>query len=344
MSTRARAAGTGQTYHRRVKLTRVSLVVAVCVAATACSPGGSEPTDTGPDTVTVTFSSSTSNAPSTTTITPSGGSTQSDTPPASPSPGQPAPTSTRGAPDTTAAPATDDDRSLPRGTRAYADGFVRAWGAGDRDKAGRYATSATVSDLFGVSALGGTSWQRRSSTVEGARTRVRYSNSSGRSLAVLVDEAAASSGRQHAVVGADLGPAPTSTPTETPTDAVGLPRSVTDYADALLADFDGYRGWIAEEHDGRPVGCVLAHRVRKLPTLGHVGRPEWWYVQQVFVSTDRRREGVGRRLLHAVQEAATAERIRWVRLNSSDAGRPLFDAVGFTGPVDRLREWVPPKA
>ena len=118
----------------------------------------------------------------------------------------------------------------------------------------------------------------------------------------------------------------------------------TDYADALLADFDGYRGWIAEEHDGRPVGCVLAHRVRKLPTLGHVGRPEWWYVQQVFVSTDRRREGVGRRLLHAVQEAATAERVRWVRLNSSDAGRPLFDAVGFTGPVDRLREWVPPKA
>ena len=160
MSTRARAAGTGQTYHRRVKLTRGSLVVAVCVAATACSPGGSEPTDTGPDT----------------------------------------------------APATDDDRSLPRGTRAYADGFVRAWGAGDRDKAGRYATSATVSDLFGVSALGGTSWQRRSSTVEGARTRVRYSNSSGRTLAVLVDEAAASSGREHAVVGADLGPAPTRHP------------------------------------------------------------------------------------------------------------------------------------
>ncbi|MCT1618545.1 GNAT family N-acetyltransferase [Janibacter hoylei] len=122
------------------------------------------------------------------------------------------------------------------------------------------------------------------------------------------------------------------------------PGFLTDYADALLADFDGYRGWIAEEHDGRPVGCVLAHRVRKLPTLGHVGRPEWWYVQQVFVSTDRRREGVGRRLLPAGQEAATAERVRWVRLNSSDAGRPLFDAVGFTGPVDRLREWVPPKA
>lgn len=119
------------------------------------------------------------------------------------------------------------------------------------------------------------------------------------------------------------------------------PGFLTDYADAMLADFDGVRGWIAEEPDGRPVGCVLALRVRKLPTLSHLGRPEWWYVQQVFVSADRRREGLGRRLLHAVQEAATAERVRFVRLNASDAGRPLFDATGFDDPTARLREWVP---
>ena len=42
--------------------------------------------------------------------------------------------------------------------------------------------------------------------------------------------------------------------------------------------------------------------------------------------------------------AATAERVRFVRLNSSDAGRPLFDATGFGDPTGRLREWVPPKA
>ena len=119
------------------------------------------------------------------------------------------------------------------------------------------------------------------------------------------------------------------------------PDFLTDYADAFLLDFDDYRGWLAEEADGRPVGCLLALRVRKLPALGHPGRPEWWYVQQVFVSEDRRRDGIGRRLVHAVQEAATAERVRWLRLNSSDAGRPLFDACGFSDPVDRLREWVP---
>ncbi|HBO55162.1 GNAT family N-acetyltransferase [Janibacter terrae] len=113
------------------------------------------------------------------------------------------------------------------------------------------------------------------------------------------------------------------------------------YADAFLADFASYRGWIAEQGDGRPVGCVLALRVRKLPTLGLPGRPEWWYVQQVYVSADLRRRGVATRLVHAVQEAAAAERVRWVRLNASDAGRPFFDAMGFTAPRDRLREWLP---
>lgn len=119
---------------------------------------------------------------------------------------------------------------------------------------------------------------------------------------------------------------------------------LAEYADALLEDFEDYRGWIAEEVDGRPVGCVLAQRVRKLPSLMASGRPEWWYVQQVHVSADRRRRGIGRALMAAVQQAAAEEEIRWIRLNSSAAGRPLFDAVGFGPPVDRLREWVPRSA
>lgn len=121
----------------------------------------------------------------------------------------------------------------------------------------------------------------------------------------------------------------------------GRPGFLDEYADAFLAEAAGYRGWLAELTDGRPVGCLLALRVRKLPTLMAPGRPEWWYVQQVFVSPDQRRRGTGRRLMAAAQEAATAEGVRWLRLNASDSGRPLFDATGFTDPTDRLREWVP---
>lgn len=214
-------------------------VVATCAFMAGCSSGPSGGEANPPDTVTVTYSSSTSNAPTTKTVTPSSTSSRSSsssTTQVSPSPGQSVPSSTTGAPSTTAVPAKDDDQELPTGTTSYADGFVRAWGAGDRAKAGRYATAGTVASLFGKESLGGTSWQRQGSSNQGARTRVRYVDSSGRTLDVLVNESAAASGSSHGVVGATLGsaqPSPTTSTTDSP-DAVGLPRSVTDYADAMI--------------------------------------------------------------------------------------------------------------
>lgn len=126
-------------------------------------------------------------------------------------------------------------------------------------------------------------------------------------------------------------------------EAGRVPRDgfLTEYADAFLAEIDSYRGWVAELPDGRPVGCLLALRVRKLPTLMAPGRPEWWYVQSVFVSADQRRQGVGRALMTAVQRAARDERVRWLELRSSEAGRPLFEATGLTTPSPRLMQWTP---
>ncbi|MBM6546315.1 GNAT family N-acetyltransferase [Janibacter sp. YIM B02568] len=119
------------------------------------------------------------------------------------------------------------------------------------------------------------------------------------------------------------------------------PGFITEYADAFLAEIDDHRGWIAEEADGNPVGCLLALRVRKLPTLMAPGRPEWWYVQSVFVCTDRRRQGIGAALLTEVRRAARDEGVRWLELRSSDAGRPLFEHGGFTTPSPRLMQWTP---
>ena len=116
---------------------------------------------------------------------------------------------------------------------------------------------------------------------------------------------------------------------------------LTEYADALLAEIDCYRGWIAELGDGTPVGCLLALRVRKLPTLMAEGRPEWWYVQSVFVGVDHRRQGIGSALMTAVKRAARDEGVRWLELRSSDAGRPLFESAGFSTPSPRLMQWTP---
>lgn len=116
---------------------------------------------------------------------------------------------------------------------------------------------------------------------------------------------------------------------------------LTEYADALLAEIDGYRGWIAELGDGTPVGCLLALRVRKLPSLMAEGRPEWWYVQSVFVTASHRRTGVGRALMTGLQRAARDEGVRWLELRSSDAGRELFEATGFGAPSPRVMQWTP---
>ena len=115
---------------------------------------------------------------------------------------------------------------------------------------------------------------------------------------------------------------------------------LTDYADAFLQTYDRYRGWLAELPDGDPAGCLLALRVRKLPTLTQT-RPEWWYVQQVFVASAFRRQGIGAALMTAVQRTARDEGVRWLELRSSDAGRPLFESAGFTTPSPRVMQWTP---
>lgn len=236
-----------------MKVFRGSLsIVATTVLVVGCSSGSQDSDPTSPGTVTVTYSSSTSNAPSTTTVTPgpsgspgADGSTGTDastgpdrTTGTTPGASQPAPTSTRGGPAAPAPPAKDDTR-LPTEAAAYADGFVRAWGAGDRGKASRYATARTVTTLFGADALGGTTWKRQGSTDEGARTRVQYVDDIGRTLDVVVDESSASSGTTEAVVGAILAAGATADPTkggdgDDSSGVVGLPRSVTDYADAMI--------------------------------------------------------------------------------------------------------------
>lgn len=119
------------------------------------------------------------------------------------------------------------------------------------------------------------------------------------------------------------------------------PGFLDEYAAALLAEFDQWRGWIAELDDGRPVGCLLAQRVRKLPWLHGPGRAEWWYVQQVFVCSDRRRQGIGRRLVSRAQLAASESGVRWLDLRSSESGRALFEACGFEPLPERALEWRP---
>lgn len=77
-----------------------------------------------------------------------------------------------------------------------------------------------------------------------------------------------------------------------------------EFADAFLADFGSYRGWLAEQTDGDPLGCLLLRRVPGLPTLAGPGRPEQWQVQQDFVCPTHRSGDLRSRLAHTADRAA----------------------------------------
>lgn len=119
------------------------------------------------------------------------------------------------------------------------------------------------------------------------------------------------------------------------------PGFLDAYADALLAEWERYVGWIVEEEDGRPVGFVLALRIVKLPTLLREGRAEWWYVQGLFVVPDRRDQGWGGRLVDTMTDAGREARVRRILANATDEGGALLTAHGFGSADDGLREWRP---
>lgn len=204
-----------------------AVVGLVSVAALgACSTGSSSD---APLTVTETSSSSTpTQVTETATVTATVSSTTS-------------PNTT--SPAATAAPLTTPTAgsSLPTDIGRYADGFVRAWGIGDRPGASRYATVSTVSSLFATDPRGGSSWQRGSQVQQGDRTQVSFTDDTGTTLYVLVDRATAATGSEDAVVAANLEYEDSSTPDyDAGEEAAGLSditvseTTVGAYCDALV--------------------------------------------------------------------------------------------------------------
>lgn len=191
------------------------VVVATLIAVAGCTIGGESKT---PATVTVT-SSAPPTHPETTTA-----ADAATSPSATQTPSMTSSTSSSG---------------LPTGVGLYADGFVRAWGIGDRDAASRYASATAVSSLFAYDGRGGNTWVRDASTEQDSRTQVKYIDGTGQALYVLVDTAAAQEGSRGAVVGAnaeweihDDVPVPDDWDIDIP--ASGLPSTVTEYADAFV--------------------------------------------------------------------------------------------------------------
>ncbi len=109
------------------------------------------------------------------------------------------------------------------------------------------------------------------------------------------------------------------------------------YADAWLAARTTRPAWIAKTADGNPVGYVLGAHVAKMPSLLQPGRG-WLHLSAVYVDEGRRRQGVGKELLRAVENWATAHDLSRIQLNADDEARGLYLKVGFERPTERFME------
>src|SRR5579885_701722 len=89
-----------------------------------------------------------------------------------------------------------------------------------------------------------------------------------------------------------------------------------------------YKGWLAEECDGRILaggGLVLA------AWPGYPGernsRRAW--ILNMYTEPEARRRGLAKRLLEVMIAWCRANGFRAVSLHASDAGRPLYERLGF---------------
>ena len=109
--------------------------------------------------------------------------------------------------------------------------------------------------------------------------------------------------------------------------------------DAMLASstpllrrglMDGtYRGWLVEVPEGKVVagGGVIILEFQSHP---RDPRPQRAWVVNMFTEPEHRRRGLARQLMETMLAWCTEEGMRFLYLHASDAGRPLYDSLGFT--------------
>jgi GNAT superfamily N-acetyltransferase len=118
---------------------------------------------------------------------------------------------------------------------------------------------------------------------------------------------------------------------ELPADrAVAHEEAVRAYLESHLPD-GRFLAWVAETPSGALVGMVGMVVIDR-PPHPRSRRPGEGFVFNVYTVPDWRRRGVARRLMQALIDHARALRLRRLLLRTSDAGRGVYDALGFADP------------
>jgi ribosomal protein S18 acetylase RimI-like enzyme len=89
-----------------------------------------------------------------------------------------------------------------------------------------------------------------------------------------------------------------------------------------------YLGWVAEQ-DGRAAASAGLLILDWPPHPFDPAGEQRGYILNVFVEPEFRRQGLARRLTQLCVDEAQRRGIRVVVLHASDAGRPVYEGMGF---------------
>lgn len=82
--------------------------------------------------------------------------------------------------------------------------------------------------------------------------------------------------------------------------------------------------------EGRVAGCATMCYIDMMPTFSHPSGRRG-HLMNVYTHPDFRRQGVGRRMVSLLIDEARNRGISEISLDATEAGRPLYESLGFRG-------------
>ncbi len=113
-----------------------------------------------------------------------------------------------------------------------------------------------------------------------------------------------------------------------------MEKSATEYFSKALPE-GGYRGFLAIDDGGNVIGgggVVIS----AWPGVLGQPKPSRAMILNLYVERDQRRRGVASALMRAMIAWCRENRFASVGLHASDAGRPLYEKLGFK-PTNEMR-------
>jgi GNAT superfamily N-acetyltransferase len=103
-----------------------------------------------------------------------------------------------------------------------------------------------------------------------------------------------------------------------------------------LLETNQYIGWVVIKNEEVVAGGgVYLRELLPIPGCCRLGR--WAYIANIYTEEAHRRQGLARLVMNAILQWCEEHGIDQVTLAASDAGRPLYESLGFVATSDMRR-------